>query len=312
MENRAVIITGGGGFVGRHLVAELQSAKAFDRIVIFDRSKAEFGPGIESYEVDITAIESQKELVREIQPAWVVHLAAIAGVGFSIEHPDITRTVNVFGTKSLLDTVLSVSSPTKFLVVSSADIYGHVSDQPLAELPLADARPENPYAQSKLEMEQLIEKEYAAQCIRVRPFPHIGPGQQKGFVTADFASQIAAIEAGKQGPVISVGNLTAQRDFTDVRDVVRAYRFLMERGELGDVYHVASSLPHSIQSVLDTLLAMSEKAITVTSDPARMRPSDNPVLVGNADKLRVLTGWSPSIPFDQSLRDILDYWRNSV
>lgn len=312
MENRAVIITGGGGFVGRHLIAELQSSKAFSRIVVFDRHVGDVGPGIESYEVDITDIESKKDLIQDIQPAWVIHLAAIAGVGFSIEHPELTRTINVFGTKALLDTVLSISPATKFLMISSADIYGAVSSDPISELPLSSAHPRNPYAESKLEMEEMIERDYAEQCIRVRPFPHIGPGQQKGFVVADFASQIAAIEAGKQEAVIGVGNLTAQRDFTDVRDVVRAYRLLMEHGELGGVYHVASSNARSIQSVLDSLLALSAQSITVQQDPARMRPSDTPVVVGNADKLKAATGWSPSIPFDQSIRDILDYWRSSV
>ena len=155
-------------------------------------------------------------------------------------------------------------------------------------------RPRNPYGQSKLEMEQMIEKEYDAHCIRVRPFPHIGPGQQQGFVTADFASQIAEIEAGKQEPVISVGNLDAQRDFTDVRDVSHAYRLLMEHGILGNVYHVASGMPRSIQSVLDRLLALSPVSITVQQNPHRMRPSDNPVLVGNAEKIKAATGWAPS------------------
>lgn len=310
MENRAVIITGGGGFVGRHLIAELQFAKAFDRIVVFDRNRADFGPGVESCAVDITDIESKKELIREAQPAWVVHLAAIAGVGFSLEHPDITRTVNVFGTKSLLETVTVVSPATKFLVISSADIYGNSSSDPIAELPLSQAHPRNPYAESKLEMETFIEAEYNDRCIRVRPFPHVGPGQHKGFVTADFASQIAAIEAGTKEPVLSVGNLTAVRDFSDVRDVVRAYRLLIERDVLGDVYHVASGAGRSIDSVLSALLAMSRVPIRTELDPSRMRPSDTPVVIGNADKLKAATGWSPAISFEQTLADVLSDWRN--
>jgi GDP-4-dehydro-6-deoxy-D-mannose reductase len=312
MENRAVIITGGGGFVGRHLIAELQSSKEFDRIVVFDRNIGNFGQGIESYEVDITDIESKKDLIQEIQPAWVIHLAAIAGVGFSIEHPDITRTVNVFGTKSLLEITASVSPTTKFLVISSADIYGAVSSDPLSELPLSSAHPRNPYAESKLEMEALIEEEFNDRCIRVRPFPHVGPGQQKGFVTADFASQIAAIEAGTAGPVISVGNLTAVRDFSDVRDVVRAYRLLLEHGALGEAYHVASGVGRSIESVLKLLLAMSRVSIIMKQDSSRIRPSDTPVVVGNTEKLKAATGWNTAIPFEQTLTDVLNDWRNRV
>jgi len=312
MENRAVIITGGGGFVGRHLIAELQSSKEFDRIVVFDRNIGNFGQGIESYEVDITDIESKKDLIQEIQPAWVIHLAAIAGVGFSIEHPDITRTVNVFGTKSLLEITASVSPTTKFLVISSADIYGAVSSDPLSELPLSSAHPRNPYAESKLEMEALIEEEFNDRCIRVRPFPHVGPGQQKGFVTADFASQIAAIEAGTAGPVISVGNLTAVRDFSDVRDVVRAYRLLLEHGALGEAYHVASGVGRSIESVLKLLIAMSRVSIIMKQDSSRIRPSDTPVVVGNTEKLKAATGWNTAIPFEQTLTDVLNDWRNRV
>ncbi|OGY30933.1 MAG: hypothetical protein A3C02_00440 [Candidatus Andersenbacteria bacterium RIFCSPHIGHO2_02_FULL_45_11] len=310
MENRAVIITGGGGFVGRHLIAELQATKAFDRIIVFDRNMADFGPGVESYALDITDIESKKELIRKVQPTWVIHLAAIAGVGFSIEHPDITRTINVFGTKSLLETTISASPATKFLVISSADIYGAVSSDPIPELSLASARPRNPYAESKLEMEALIEKEFNDRCIRVRPFPHVGPGQQKGFVTADFASQIAAIEAGTSEPIISVGNLTAVRDFSDVRDVVRAYRLLLERGVVGEAYHVASGVGRSIESVLTSLLAMSRVAIRTELDQSRMRPSDTPTVVGNAEKLKAATGWNPAIPFEQTLADVLNDWRN--
>ena len=309
MENRAVIITGGGGFVGRHLIAELQATKEFDRIIVFDRNIAEFASGIESYEVDITDIDSKKDLIREIQPAWIIHLAAIAGVGFSIEHPELTRTVNVFGTKSLLETVTSVSPATRFLVVSSADIYGSISSDPIAELSLTSAHPRNPYAKSKLEMETLIESKFNDRCIRVRPFPHVGPGQQKGFVTADFASQIAAIDAGTSEPIISVGNLTAVRDFSDVRDVVRAYQLLLERGTLGEAYHVASGVGRSIESVLTSLLAMSRVPIRIQQDQSRMRPSDTPTVVGNAEKLKAATGWNPVIPFEQTLTDVLNDWR---
>lgn len=310
MENRTVIVTGGNGFVGRHLIAELQRSSFASRIIVLDKNIEGLESGIEGHVLDIMDIVSAQNIIQEAQPSWVIHLAAIANVGFSLEHPDITRTVNVFGTKALLDTVRAISPDTKFLIVSSADIYGHVSEQPLRELPLQDAKPTNPYAQSKYDMEQMIEKEYAAHCIRVRPFPHVGPGQQKGFVTADFASQISAIEQDKQKPVICVGNLEAQRDFTDVRDVVRAYRLLMEFGTLGDVYHVASGVSRSIRAVLDGLLSLSTRSITIAQDPSRMRPSDNPVLVGNADKIQAATMWAPVIPFEQSLQDILADWRS--
>ncbi len=309
MENKSIIITGGTGFVGRHLITELQQSSFASKIIVLDKRVNDLPSGVEGHAVDIMDIASAASIIQEAQPDWVIHLAAIANVGYSLEHPDITRTVNVFGTKALLDTVLAVSPDTKFLVVSSADIYGNVSGHPLAELPLSAANPKNPYAQSKYDMEVMIEKSYNKQCIRVRSFPHIGPGQHKGFVTADFASQIAAIEVGNQVPMISVGNLTAQRDFSDVRDVVRAYRLLLERGTLGEVYNVASGIGRSIKSILDALLVKSRVPITVQQDSTRMRPSDTPVMIGNAEKIRVATGWIPTIPFEKTLADILDDWR---
>lgn len=309
MENKTVIITGGNGFVGRHFIQEVQKNDFASRIIVFDTNIDELTQGVEGYKVDIIDIACVKDSIAEAQPAWIVHLAAIANVQFASDNPELTRTVNVFGTKQLLDTVLAVSPNTKFLIISSADIYGHAGSGPLSELQLIDVHPTNPYSQSKYEMEQMIEANYNEHCIRVRPFPHIGPGQKRGFVTADFASQIAAIEMGKQQPVIRVGNLTMQRDFTDVRDVVRAYRLLMEQGTLGEVYHVASGVARSIQGVLNALLEMSGVRITIQQDPVRMRTSDNPILVGDSTKLYEATSWTPVIPFEQSLHDILNDWR---
>ena len=151
---------------------------------------------------------------------------------------------------------------------------------------------------------------HGVQAIRVRPFNHIGPGQRPGFVVPDFAQQIAAIEAGQSPPVMRVGNLAARRDFTDVRDVVRAYQGLITQGEPGQAYNVGSGRSHAIQEVLDKLLSMSQVEITVESDPARMRPSDTPDIICDATKLHQQTGWQPTIPFEQSLIDVLDYWRD--
>lgn len=312
MIGESIIITGGGGFVGRYLLSELQKHANFARIVVFDSHTEGLPEGVESHVIDITNPDTYVGILDEVRPDWIAHLAAVSSIGFSIIHEDLTRTVNVFATETLIQQALKCKEDTKFLIISSADIYGQVVSHPISELPLDEAHPTNPYGKSKLEMEHIIEERYNEHCIRVRPFPHIGPGQKKGFVTADFASQIAAIEKGKQGPVISVGNLTAQRDFTDVRDVVRAYRLLMESGLLGEVYHVASSKAHSIQSILDMLLRMSKVSITVEKDASRMRPSDNPVLVGSVAKLVKQTGWKAQIPLEDSLRDVLEYWRTQV
>lgn len=309
MDQGSVIITGGTGFVGKHLIAEFQKSAFFSRIILLDRSVENLPEGVEGHAVDITNPETYVDVLRDTNAAWVIHLAAVSSVGFSLQHKDMTRTVNVFATEDLLKQAIAVRADTKFLVISSADIYGNVDPVPLVELPLGMAHPTNPYGESKLEMERIIERDYNEHCIRVRPFPHIGPGQNTGFVTADFASQIAAIEKGKQSSQILVGNLEARRDFTDVRDVVRAYRLLIEKGVLGEVYHVASGRAHSIQDILDTLLGMSSISIQTTQDPSRMRPSDNPVLVGAIDKITEATGWKPEISLETSLKDILEDWR---
>ncbi|MEX0649607.1 MAG: GDP-mannose 4,6-dehydratase [Candidatus Andersenbacteria bacterium] len=304
-----IVITGGSGFVGRHLIVELQKHWPETKIFVWDRTPPLTLAGVSFYPIDITDPETYIPLLVEQSPQWIVHLAAIASVPYATEHPEQAQAVNVQGTLHLLEAIRSTSPDTRMLAVSSADIYGRGSDTPLPELPLSQATPQNVYAQSKWEAEKIIEDQFNDQVIRVRPFPHIGPGQAKGFVTADFASQVAAIEREQQSPIISVGNLESWRDFTDVRDTVRAYRLLMERGTEGQVYHVASGTGVKIQYILDKLLHLSTATIEVQIDPARQRPSDTPVIIGDATKLRTQTNWSPTISLDRSLEDILAWWR---
>jgi GDP-4-dehydro-6-deoxy-D-mannose reductase len=314
-KSSTVVVTGGGGFVGKHLIDELRATAPHVRLVVWDTAVASLPPGVEGTEIDITQPESYRAFLREEKPQWIVHLAAVSSIPASLRDPDRTHRVNVEATRHLLAAIAEESADTAVFVTSSSDIYGAAAkewgDTPLPELPLDQARPQNPYAESKAAMERMIEEQFNERCVRVRPFPHIGPGQGLGFVTADFASQIAAIEAGRQASRMRVGNLEAQRDFTDVRDVVRAYCLLLEKGVLGEVYHVASGTAVSIQSILDWLLSLSTKDITVEQDPGRMRPSDIPCLIGDADKLRQATGWQPNISLEQSLQDILEWWRQS-
>jgi GDP-4-dehydro-6-deoxy-D-mannose reductase len=165
-------------------------------------------------------------------------------------------------------------------------------------------------AQDMLGLQYFIS--HGVQAIRARPFNHIGPGQTERFVAPAFASQIAAIEQGKQEPVMYVGNLSAKRDFTDVRDMVRAYRLLMEKGQPGEVYNIGSGEAHSIQELLDTLLSLTDAPVRVETDPARVRPLDVPIVVCDARKMHKATGWATTIPFEDTLRDILDDWRSRM
>ncbi|MGD2206193.1 MAG: GDP-mannose 4,6-dehydratase, partial [Anaerolineae bacterium] len=176
-------------------------------------------------------------------------------------------------------------------------------------------RPVNAYATSKVTQDMLglqYHLTHKLHTIRVRSFNHIGPRQRVGFVASDFASQIAAVELGLQEPILDVGNLEARRDFSDVRDVVRAYVMLITHGEPGQVYNVGSGESHAIQELLDDLLMMSQTHITLRQDPARMRPSDVPEMICDATRLQACTGWQATIPFEQSLRDILEYWRKEM
>lgn len=323
-----VVITGAQGFVGQHLMRELEQEWRGVKIASWDLP-----------EVDVTQPETYRDQLAQRQPDWVVHLAGLAAVGPSVEARDKYLAVNTHGTERLLETLTEVSPRTQALVVSSAEVYGLTEraqrEEAVPELPLAECRPANPYAESKLAMEKIVEEKFAERVLRVRPFPHFGPGQKMGFVTSDFAAQIVKIEksaASREAPpqaerrgTLYVGNLTTQRDFTDVRDVVRAYRLLMEKGVYGEactvaerghgtcgVYNVGSGKARSIQEIANRLVALSTVTIRIEQDPDHWRASDVPVLVGDAAKLRAATGWAPKIALEQSLSDILNWWRERV
>ncbi len=203
----------------------------------------------------------------------------------------------------------------RILVIGSGEEYGRA---PAEEMPFTETHPlhpENPYSVSKVTQDVMGYQyfiSYELPVMRVRPFNHVGPGQSERFVVAAFASQIARIEAGLQEPVMRVGNLTPARDFTDVRDVVRAYEGLLLHGNPGEVYNVASGTPRTIRSILDGPLALTEAEIRVEIDPQRYRPADVPVIYGSYAKLEAATGWRPEIPFEQTLLDVLNEWRAKV
>lgn len=297
------LVTGGLGFVGQHLVNHLLACG--DEVTIVDRHTT---PG-----VDITEPGAVRAVVEDARPEAVYHLAGWADVGGSWDDPVGTFQLNALGTLHVLDACRH-AAVDRVLCVASADVYGVVTPD---ELPLdedAPLRPTSPYAASKVAADALAHQAflgYGLGAVRVRPFNHIGPGQSEQFVAPALAGRIARAERDG-AEVVPVGNLTPRRDLTDVRDVVRAYRLLLEHGEPGGVYNVCSGVDVTVQELADRLLAMTERPLRLETDPALERPVDLPVLRGDPRRLQAATGWAPEFTLEQTLRDLLDDLRARV
>lgn len=309
--HKIALITGGSGFAGSHL-ARLVSDQVDVDLWTCDRSPAQAGsPTLATgrhMTVDLLDEPQVEHLIRAVRPTHIYHLAGQAFVGASWAEPWKTLEANVRAQLNLMEAVRAAGLSTRFLVVGSMEVYGRV---PPHRLPVSEdygLQPDNPYGTSKATQEMLARqygRAYGLPVVCVRPFNHIGPGQSTNFVAPAFAAQIAAIEAGLQPPVMKVGNLTARRDFTDVRDMVRAYAAVLEAGEPDEVYNIGSGRSFSMQYLLDTLLAMSSISISVEADPSRFRHMDSPDIMADTRRLHERTGWQPEIPLDQTLRDVL-------
>lgn len=309
-----VLITGAGGFAGRHLIALLRAKT--DWHVTGVRSQA--GADLSSHATvacDLRDAGATGQLIRDSLPDIIFHLAARSSVPASYLEPADTIHTNVIGQINLFEAVRAAGIDPIILVASSSEIYGAVkpADIPLTEL--QPMRPASPYAVSKATQDLLALQyhlSFGMKIVRARPFNHVGPGQTDRFVVSAFARQIAEAEAKMREPVIEVGNLTAERDFLDVRDVVRAYQLLVRPELSGEVFNISSGVPRPISAVLDLLLAETTLSMMVRPDPARQRPSDVPIIAGSSMILRQETGWQPEIPFEQSIRDTLSYWRERI
>jgi GDP-4-dehydro-6-deoxy-D-mannose reductase len=312
------LITGAGGFVGGHLCAYLLACTDWDLLgTVYPRpvEAQPSEPRLRLVHADLRETANVLALVSEERPDYIFHLAAQSFVPASFAGPWDTLENNIRGELNLLEAVRRSGLETRFLVIGSNEEYGAPKPGELPQTEDSPLRPNNPYAVSKVAQDFLGLQYYLAYevpVVRVRPFNHTGPQQSPRFVVPAFASQVARIEAGLQEPVMKVGNLDAARDFTDVRDIVRAYHLAATQGEPGEVYNLASGRPQSIRGLLDMLLSYSETEIRVERDPARYRPVDVPEVYGSAEKFRRQTGWVPQIPFEQTLRDTLEYWRKQV
>jgi GDP-4-dehydro-6-deoxy-D-mannose reductase len=312
-----ILITGITGFVGSHF-ADFALERGLDVYGSWRwRSNTEnidhLHDRIHLIESDLRDLSSVQTLVETSRPDYVVHLAAQSYVAASWHTPAETLNTNIIGQMNLFEAIRSrQAAPPRFLVIGSSEEYGLVQD---GELPIKETnplRPLSPYAVSKVAQDVMGYQYFMSHgmpIVRARAFNHEGPRRGDVFVTSSFARQIVEMEVGRREPVLRVGNLTVQRDYTDVRDIVRGYWRLLEDGKPGEVYNLCSGRAWAIERVLEFLLDEAAIRPTIKPDPGRLRPSDVPVVIGDGSKIRAAVGWEPKIPFETTLRDLLAYWR---
>lgn len=311
-----LLITGVSGFAGGHLAQYLCTAQPdadLHGTIYNDHPQPD--DQITYHRLDLRDSTAVLDLIASLQPDIIYHLAAQASAGRSIRQPWHTLENNIRAQFNILESCMKAVVRPRLVIITSGEIYGLSA---LHTIPMDETTqlcPTNPYSVSKITQDMMALQYHLSHkldIIRARPFNHFGPGQRENFVAADFAMQIARIEAEQREPVMLVGNLSAKRDFTDVRDVVRAYHLIAEQGASGEVYNIASNHAYSIQELLDGLLSLTDKRIDVRVDPDKLRPVDVPVVQGDYSRLHTATGWQPQIPFEQTLRDVLDDCRRRV
>jgi len=316
-----ILITGITGFAGSHLAEYILNNHPGNRVFGIARWRSrmenivQFREKITLMEADLKDHGSLQKCLAEVKPDRIFHLAAQSFVPTSWTSPAETFAINSIGQVNLFEAILSLKLTPRIQIAGSSEEYGHVNPD---EVPMKETnplRPLSPYAVSKVAQDLLAYqyfKSYGMETVRTRGFNHTGPRRGDVFICSNFAKQIAEIEKGKKKPVIHVGNLEARRDFTDVRDMVKAYWLSLEKGKSGDVYNLGSGKTYQMKEILRILLSLSQTSVTVEVDPKRLRPSDVPILLSNSSKFESLTGWKPEIPLEKTLKDLLDYWRERI
>jgi GDP-4-dehydro-6-deoxy-D-mannose reductase len=311
-----ILVTGIAGFAGSHLAELLVKAgeEVFGVCLACESREnlREIRRSLHLSDCDLTDYGRVFRLVKRIRPDRIYHLAASTSVGWSFDHPTETINTNIRSTLNILESARNLKGKVRILVVGSSDVYGKVSPK---EVPISEERPlrpVSPYGASKAACDLLAYQyfeSYRMYVIRARAFNHTGPRQHTGFVIPDFASQVARIESGMQPAVLQVGNLTAQRDICDVRDVVRAYVALMAKGKPGEAYNICSGKAYKIRTILGILLSLSKEEIRTKVDQSKNRPAEIPILLGDNSKIKRTVGWKAAIPLETTLKDTLDFWR---
>lgn len=316
---KRALITGITGFVGSHL-AELLLDKGYEVYgTVRHRSRMEniehLADRLKLVETELTDSHSTFSAISKIEPEYIFHLAGQSFVLTSWHAPQETVMINTIGTLNVLEAVRRAKIDSRIQVCGSSEEYGRVLPD---EVPIKETnplRPLSPYGVSKVAEDMFgvqYHKSYGMKTVVTRAFNHTGPRRGDVFATSNFAKQIVMIEKGKQKPVIRHGNLDAKRDFTDVRDTVKAYELSLQKGKFGEEYNICSGKTITMQRVLEILLSFSNVKITTEQDPERMRPSDVEILQGDYSKFKAATGWEPKIPFEQTMEDLLNYWRENI
>jgi GDP-4-dehydro-6-deoxy-D-mannose reductase len=318
---KKVFITGISGFAGSHLARHLVKSQNYSVSGTFYAEDSlpilsDIRDAINCIQADLTNKAQTEAIIKEQKPDFIFHLAALTSPAQSFKNPLATITDNVAMQINLLEAIKTYElMHTRILIISSADVYGVVSQSDLPIDEQTPFRPTNPYAVSKITQDYLALQYTIAhdlEIIRVRPFNHIGSGQSAQFVVSAFAKQIAEIEKGKKEPILRVGNIETKRDFTDVRDMVKAYGLILEKGDIGEVYNIGTGKAYKISDILDILLHMSTTQIDVKIDETLLRPSDTPELLCDNTKFVSKTGWRAEYSIEETLQTILDYWRKIV
>ena len=313
--SKKALIIGAAGFVGGYLLRHLKEERGCEVVVTKLPGEVLDAADAKVCELDILDKESIIELLFAERPDEIYHLAAQSSVSVAWKNPQLTVDVNVKGGVNLLEALRELYFKPRVLLVGSGEEYGHIRPgcTPINEETLLD--PGNIYAATKAcqnMLGRIYARAYDLELIMVRAFNHIGPGQAPIFVVSDFCKQAVEIEKGLREPVMRVGNLSARRDFTDVRDVVRAYALLTEHGIAGQTYNVGSGHAVEIRQVLQTIIERCGAEIKVETDPAKIRPVDVPVIEADITKLNEATGWEPRIPLERTIDEVLAYWRERV
>lgn len=317
---KKILITGINGFVGSHLAEYILNNSLGEVHGTYRKNEdlsniKEIKNKIELVECDIIDSYGVDKTIADIKPEYIFHLAAQAFVPSSWKSPIETLNTNIIGSLNLFEAIKKNNKEITIQIAGSSEEYGLVKEN---EVPIKETnplRPLSPYGVSKVSMDLLgyqYNKSYGLKIVRTRAFNHEGPRRGESYVTSNFSKQVALIEAGEQEPVLHVGNLEAKRDYTDVRDIVKAYWLAVEKGIPGEVYNIASGKAYKIHAIVDILKKLSKTEFEVKEDPKRLRPSDVQILLGDSTKFRKQTGWKPEIPFEKTMEDLLDYWREKI